>query len=507
MRCVGVKFNKLIYNILSLWNRNINRLNLSKVLVIFVVGFVSRVLVNYFWDVNVFVDYLNTISLTYYGMMSIFVVLVNELFSYFDLKLLPKISMDVFSIPSIRRALVSLLSLRDANKVSLVSGETIVKGFVGSKESNSSNVLFAGESSDNNVNRGRGKGKGIRSSGVSGSSKGVSGSSKGVSGSSKGGDYIDRDYVDKGLRSKKGVSNMRSYYDNTTKSNTTKSNAPIIHNSVRSPSVTSRNGSYVDSVSVVSDTSRYLYIGYQKSGEGNLGYFPKDNLVKTPVLSRLTTPSTMSPLFPSRESSVYTSQYKGGVNIPKIVIYDSVNNGNSVNSGDSVQSVVNTIPRVSDIPSYPSNESYNLDWEHRQQCIVTDIQYKLHEMEVSSKNNKKFLGKLKLGFKYLDTKFSNVESKLDSIYVKYHDVSKRKFVWTVWEKGRGNYESYQDFKLSWDPNKKVWSEIKSAVKSDLRSEIEKLIHKHDPFKTDKRLDNFLDKRLKSKNTHPFRRRS
>jgi hypothetical protein len=59
-----------------------------------------------------------------------------------------------------------------------------------------------------------------------------------------------------------------------------------------------------------------------------------------------------------------------------------------------------------------------------------DVEYKLHEMEVSSKN-KNFLGKLKLGFKYLDTKFSRVESKLDSIYVKYHDISKRKFVWTV----------------------------------------------------------------------------
>ena len=525
MRCLGVKFNKLIYNITSFLKRNINRLTLSKVLVIFVVGLVSRVLVNNFWDVNVFVDYLNTISLTYYGFMSIFVVLVNELYSYIDIKIIPKISKDVFNITSIRRAFVSLLSLRERNKVSLISGETSVKGFIGSKESNSSNVLFAGNSSDNNVNRGRGNGEGIRSKGVSGSSKGVSGSgnSKGVSGSLKGvsgslkgvgGDYIDRDYVDKGLRSKKGVSNMRSYYDNTTKSTTPKSNTPIVHNSVRSQNVRSGNsGSYVDSVSVVSDTSRYLYIGYQKSDEGNLGYFSKDNSVKTPVISRLTTPSTMSPLFPSRESSVYSSQYRGGVNIPKIVVYDSVNNGISVNSVDSVQSVVNTIPRISDIPSYPSNEIYNFDWETRQQCIISemknklhemDVQYKLQEMEVSSKN-KKFFGKVKLGFKYLDTKFSRVESKLDSIYVKYHDISKRKFVWTVWEKGRGNYESYQDFKLSWDPNKKVWSEIKNAVKSDLRSEIENLIHKHDPFKTDKRLDNFLDKRLKSKDKYPFRR--
>jgi len=486
---VGVKFSVI-------WNKIFNISVLKKVFIIFMIGFIFIIMINEYLNVNVFVEYTNVISISYYTFMGYIAVFINELIANFSL--IPLISIkDVFNMSSIRRAFVSLLSLRETNKVYLVSGETTVKGLVGSKESNTSNVLFAGESSDNNVNRGRVKGKGIRSTGVSGSSKGVSGSSKG-------GDYIDRDYVDKGLRSKKGVSNMRSYYDNTTKSNTTKSNTPVIHNSVRNQSVTSRNGSYVDSASVVSDTSRYLYIGYQKSGEGNLGDFSKDNLVKAPVISGLTTPSTMSPLFPSRESSVYTSQYIGVVNIPKIVVYNSVNNENSVNSVDSVQSVVNTIPRISDIPSYPSNESYNLDWEHRQQCIVTDVQYKLHEMEVSSKNNK-FLGKLKLGFKYLDTKFSHVESNLDSIYVKYNDISKRKFIWTVWEKGRGNYESYQDFKLSWDPNKKVWSEIKSAVKSDLRSEIEKLIHKHDPFKTDKRLDNFLDKRLKSKNTYPFRR--
>lgn len=88
-----------------------NRLNFSKVLVIFVVGFVTRVLINYVYDINVFVDYLNTISLTYYGMMSIFIVLVNELFVYIDLKSLPLISIkDVFSISSIRRGFSAIIS-------------------------------------------------------------------------------------------------------------------------------------------------------------------------------------------------------------------------------------------------------------------------------------------------------------------------------------------------------------------------------------------------------------
>jgi len=93
------------------------------VLVIFVVGLVSRVLVNNFWDVNVFVDYLNSISLLYYGFMSIFVVLVNELFSYIDIKILPKISMDVFRISSIRKS-ISVIISNISNKVKVpISGD------------------------------------------------------------------------------------------------------------------------------------------------------------------------------------------------------------------------------------------------------------------------------------------------------------------------------------------------------------------------------------------------
>ena len=123
IRCVGVKFIKFFDNISSLWNRNIHILNLSKVLVIFVVGFVSRVLVNYFWDVNVFVDYLNSISLGYYGFMAILVVLVNELFSYIDFKLLPKINKDVFSISSIRKTFSFIINnIGNKGKVSISNG-------------------------------------------------------------------------------------------------------------------------------------------------------------------------------------------------------------------------------------------------------------------------------------------------------------------------------------------------------------------------------------------------
>src|ERR1700723_2005440 len=150
IRCVGVKFIKFIDNIpfTSLCNRIFNRLNLSKVLVIFMVGFVTRVLINYVYDFNVFVDYLNTISLTYYGMMSIFIVLVNELFTYFDLKLLPKISLDVFSISSIRKAISVIISnIGNKGKIPISGDSNLVSEKVSGNSSKAkvTGVLFMGD--------------------------------------------------------------------------------------------------------------------------------------------------------------------------------------------------------------------------------------------------------------------------------------------------------------------------------------------------------------------------
>jgi len=126
-----------------------NILNLSKVLVIFVVGFVTRVLINYVYGINVFVDYLNSISLGYYGFMAIFVVLVNELFSYFDLKLLSKISLDVFSISSIRKAFAVIINnIGNKGKVPLSGDLGVDKVLEKSDKVKVSGVLLKGGDKD-----------------------------------------------------------------------------------------------------------------------------------------------------------------------------------------------------------------------------------------------------------------------------------------------------------------------------------------------------------------------
>jgi len=71
------------------FNRVFNRLNFTKVFIIFVLGFLSRGFVNAFFDVNVFFDFTNSISLTYYFSFSIFIVILHDLIELFQFSIIP----------------------------------------------------------------------------------------------------------------------------------------------------------------------------------------------------------------------------------------------------------------------------------------------------------------------------------------------------------------------------------------------------------------------------------
>ena len=51
--------------------------------------------------------------------------------------------------------------------------------------------------------------------------------------------------------------------------------------------------------------------------------------------------------------------------------------------------------------------------------------YSSKEVVVEKKG---LLGKIKLGFNYIESKLEKSGAKMESIYIKYHDLSKRKFV-------------------------------------------------------------------------------
>lgn len=65
-----------------------NKINMTKVIIIFTIGFITRILINNIYGINVFLEYLNTISLIYYSLISIFAVFVHEFVTYFNLNIL-----------------------------------------------------------------------------------------------------------------------------------------------------------------------------------------------------------------------------------------------------------------------------------------------------------------------------------------------------------------------------------------------------------------------------------
>lgn len=50
---------------------------------------------------------------------------------------------------------------------------------------------------------------------------------------------------------------------------------------------------------------------------------------------------------------------------------------------------------------------------------------------------------------------------------KYKIVGKRKISWFIFEKDKGNYVNYKDYKKSWDPKIDILSEMKKRLKNDL----------------------------------------
>jgi hypothetical protein len=59
-----------------------NFTNIIKILVIFSVGFISRIIIYHCLDINVFLEYTNNISILYYLGLSTFSVYFDQLFSY-----------------------------------------------------------------------------------------------------------------------------------------------------------------------------------------------------------------------------------------------------------------------------------------------------------------------------------------------------------------------------------------------------------------------------------------
>ena len=75
------KFNTYITDLFS---KIFTIKNLIKVLTIFIFGFSFRVFIEYTYNINVFIEYLNLISILYYTLMSSLAIIVHEMVIYFE---------------------------------------------------------------------------------------------------------------------------------------------------------------------------------------------------------------------------------------------------------------------------------------------------------------------------------------------------------------------------------------------------------------------------------------
>lgn len=122
-------YNKIVkFSFSILLKRLFNPLNISKVLIIFIFGLISRVIVNYIYEINIFLDYTPIVSLTYYAIFAFFVVLVHELVTYFNFSIIPLSLINCFF--SFKRIILKVFSFKKWFIISLVIYFLISKLFI-----------------------------------------------------------------------------------------------------------------------------------------------------------------------------------------------------------------------------------------------------------------------------------------------------------------------------------------------------------------------------------------
>jgi hypothetical protein len=75
-----------------------NKSNVAKVFVIFIIGFISRFLINYFYNADIFVDCINIVSVIYYFFFACFIVIVHGFIDYYNFSATPFFDIFTFGL-------------------------------------------------------------------------------------------------------------------------------------------------------------------------------------------------------------------------------------------------------------------------------------------------------------------------------------------------------------------------------------------------------------------------
>lgn len=426
--CIIALKDRIFARFAELKDRIFNRETITKVFIIFIFGFASRIIINCIYDINVFIEFTNIISILYYLVFAMFTVLVHEFVSYFNFVIIPSILTDW---------VIGYLTY--INNIFVNIWDFIVKylkerftDYCDSKDKN-----WKSKQSNKRV--------GLRRVKAQDNLREVSNRSKNVSVSEK---------------NKKTIGVVSSNNTESNEDNNKKVSIKRGHLSSSSKyfklDPTTRNSSQGIKFIIGSYDSPSLS---NPSTQNNFSFSEKLDISKTKI--------------------VHTSNQPG----------DSKDNGwNYVplclnKPTSTIEGGRGSIAKPDDIStartSMVETNNFKAELEIRKDQVISTLKHEMlnpytEEITVPTKDT---FGKLKIGFKYIDTKLD----KLQTIYIKFHDKGKGKIYWTLWEKYKNEYTSYAEFKKSWDPNTKIWKQIYKDIRINTKDEVMKLIDLKRPF--------------------------
>jgi len=513
-----------------LLGRILTKPNLNKIIIIFIAGFISRVLIVYFYNVNVFFEYLNIISILYYSFMSFFIVIVHEVINYFEFNIIPAFIIELYSIfVNVIKNILNIgqylrKTLNSANKLifSLNLSDWTISSIKKDYASylNREKMIIDIDKTDNKekiVNKVKDntikdnilqKNQDLKSSRGRGrvSDKGNS---------SNVGNRLPSNYPTPGESPRRNdgyLFTVETIRDSMASAvgepeRNLRSPAPVMPpapnldaSNLSTPSISTLN---------TNDSPRFPNLTnaiYSPNDNSSATTKPVNNYTYKPVVNNASvstsnntyypvTNSTQGVHYPANNSSntsannhetYYGHTWAVPAQVPYFDPYDASNVNNSVTKGSNIPKEVSSQLNTQNAyvalkPRKPETYNGMRDFVKKNMANV----YQMDEKEAISPtmpneieiNKKGLLGRLKLAFNFGDPKL-NKTNNVDSIIVKYKDITKRKFIWTLWEKKSGNYETYLDFKESWDPNRSIWGEIKKRTKRDVQVDVENVLGIH-----------------------------
>jgi len=78
-------------------------------------------------------------------------------------------------------------------------------------------------------------------------------------------------------------------------------------------------------------------------------------------------------------------------------------------------------------------------------------------------------------FSRIKVGIKSIDNKVVLAYVKYHDISKRKIYWNLWEKTKSRYDTYEDFKANWDAETPIWKTMANEFKVDIKNDVKDVL--------------------------------